>query len=123
MRQNESVNFWRAVVIYPQRSLDPDDQLPYQLLLNSSQVQRIYLDELDTGENSLQVAIVKLIIEREETAVDRFLNSKFKIQNSVRKNKNNFELINSGYKPPLIFKISGLQSVVGFKPPLIAILN
>ncbi|QFS51556.1 hypothetical protein GXM_09050 [Nostoc sphaeroides CCNUC1] len=45
------------------------------------------------------------------------------IQNSVRKNKNNFELINSGYKPPLIFKISGLQSVVGFKPPLIAILN
>ncbi|QFS49736.1 hypothetical protein GXM_10205 [Nostoc sphaeroides CCNUC1] len=53
------------------------------------------------------------------------MNSKFKIQNSVRKNKNknNFELINSGYKPPLIFKISGLQSVVGFKPPLIAILN
>ncbi|QFS52914.1 hypothetical protein [Nostoc sphaeroides] len=25
------------------------------------------------------------------------------------KNKNNFELINSGYKPPLIFKISGLM--------------
>jgi len=35
------------------------------------------------------------------------------------KNKNNFELINSGYKPPLIQKISGLQSVAGFKPPLI----
>ena len=34
-------------------------------------MQRIYLDELDTGENSLQVAIVKLIIEREETAVDK----------------------------------------------------
>ncbi|WP_298915373.1 Rpn family recombination-promoting nuclease/putative transposase [uncultured Nostoc sp.] len=71
LRQNESVNFWRAVVIYPQRSLDPTDQLPYELLLNSSQVQRIYLNELDTGENSLQVAIVKLIIEREETAVDK----------------------------------------------------
>ena len=62
---------WLAVVIYPQRSLDPNDRLPYKLLLNSSQVQRIYLDELDTGENSLQVAIVKLIIEREETAVDK----------------------------------------------------
>ncbi|MEH1910682.1 Rpn family recombination-promoting nuclease/putative transposase [Nostoc sp.] len=71
LRQNESVNFWRAVVIYPQRSLDPSDRLPYELLLDSSQVQRIYLDELDTGENSLQVAIVKLIIEREETAVDK----------------------------------------------------
>lgn len=34
-------------------------------------MQRIYLDELDTAENSLQVAIVKLIIEREETAVDK----------------------------------------------------
>ncbi|MCL6750897.1 Rpn family recombination-promoting nuclease/putative transposase [Nostoc sp. CCCryo 231-06] len=71
LRQNESVNFWRAVVIYPQRSLDPSDRLPYELLLDSSQVQRIYLDELDPGENSLQVAIVKLILEREETAVDK----------------------------------------------------
>ncbi|WP_193198611.1 Rpn family recombination-promoting nuclease/putative transposase [Nostoc sp. MG11] len=71
LRQNESVNFWRAVVIYPQRSLDPEDKLPYRLLLDSLQVQRIYLDELDTAENSLQVAIVKLIIEREETAIDR----------------------------------------------------
>ncbi len=71
LRQNESVNFWRAVVIYPQKSLDPQDKLPYQLLLNSPQVQRIYLDELGMQENSLQVAIVKLIIEKEETAVDR----------------------------------------------------
>ncbi|MBN3926016.1 Rpn family recombination-promoting nuclease/putative transposase [Nostoc sp. NMS4] len=30
LRQNESVNFWRAVVIYPQRSLDPSDRLPYE---------------------------------------------------------------------------------------------
>ncbi|MFN6514631.1 MAG: Rpn family recombination-promoting nuclease/putative transposase [Nostoc sp. CreGUA01] len=71
LRQNESVNYWRAVVIYPQRSLDPSDRLPYNLLLNSSQVQRIYLDELDAAENSLQVAIVKLIIEKEETAIDK----------------------------------------------------
>ncbi|WP_256875191.1 Rpn family recombination-promoting nuclease/putative transposase [Nostoc sp. C052] len=59
------------MVIYPQRSLDPSDRLPYELLLDSSQVQRIYLDELDTREDSLQVAIVKLIIEREETAIDK----------------------------------------------------
>jgi predicted transposase/invertase (TIGR01784 family) len=72
LRQNTSVKFWRAVVIYPNQSLDPDDQQPYELLLESSQVQRIYLDELGTvTENSLQLAVVQLIIESEETAIDR----------------------------------------------------
>ena len=72
LRQNQSVDFWRAVVIYPKRSLDSDDQKPYKLLLNSPQVQRIYLDELGAAaENSLQLAIVQLIIEGEDTAVDR----------------------------------------------------
>jgi predicted transposase/invertase (TIGR01784 family) len=72
LRQNPSVNFWRAVVIYPQRSLDPNDQQPYRLLLDSSQVQRIYLNELGTAaEDSLQLAIVQLIIASEETAVNQ----------------------------------------------------
>ncbi|MBD2613033.1 MAG: Rpn family recombination-promoting nuclease/putative transposase [Nostoc sp. ZfuVER08] len=71
LRQNQSVNHWRAVVIYPQRSLEPSDRLPYELLLNSPQVQCIYLDELGTTDNSLQIAIVKLIIEKEETAIDK----------------------------------------------------
>ncbi|MBP5976834.1 Rpn family recombination-promoting nuclease/putative transposase [Brasilonema sp. CT11] len=72
LRQNTSVKFWRAVVIYPNQSLDPDDQLPYQLLLESPQVQRIYLDELGTAaKNSLQLAVVQLIIEGQETAVER----------------------------------------------------
>lgn len=72
LRQNTSVKFWRAVVIYPNQSLDPDDQQPYRLLLDSPQVQRIYLDELGTvTENSLQLAVVQLIIESEETAIDR----------------------------------------------------
>ncbi|MBE9209518.1 Rpn family recombination-promoting nuclease/putative transposase [Nostoc sp. LEGE 06077] len=72
LRQNPSVNFWRAVVIYPQGSLDPNDQQPYRLLLDSSQVQRIYLDELGAvAENSLQMSIVQLIIASEETAVNQ----------------------------------------------------
>jgi predicted transposase/invertase (TIGR01784 family) len=72
LRQNASVNFWRAVVIYPKRSVEPEDQQAYRSLLDSLQVQSIYLDELVTAaENSLQVAIVQLIIEREETAVER----------------------------------------------------
>jgi predicted transposase/invertase (TIGR01784 family) len=72
LRQNPSVNFWRAVVIYPQRTIEPDDQQPYRLILDSPQVQRIYLDELGTAsENSLQLAIVQLIITGEEAAIDR----------------------------------------------------
>ncbi|TFI55803.1 Rpn family recombination-promoting nuclease/putative transposase [Mastigocladus laminosus UU774] len=72
LKQNASVNFWRAVVIYPKRSVEPEDQQAYRSLLDSLQVQSIYLDELGTAaENSLQIAIVKLIIEREETAVER----------------------------------------------------
>jgi predicted transposase/invertase (TIGR01784 family) len=72
LRQNESVNFWGAVVIYPSRSVETDDQLPYRLYLDSPQVQRIYLDELGTvTETSLQLAVVQLIIEGEETALNR----------------------------------------------------
>ncbi|MBU7583637.1 MAG: Rpn family recombination-promoting nuclease/putative transposase [Nostoc sp. TH1S01] len=71
LRQNPSVNFWRAVVIYPQRSLDPNDQQPYRLLLDSYQVQRIYLNELNTAENSLQLSVVQLIIASEDTAVNQ----------------------------------------------------
>ncbi|BAY14743.1 hypothetical protein NIES21_05010 [Anabaenopsis circularis NIES-21] len=42
------------------------------MLLDSSQVQRIYLDELDAAaEDSLQLAIVQLIIASEATAVNQ----------------------------------------------------
>lgn len=72
LRQNESVNLWRAVVVYPQRSIETGGILPYQVLLSSAQVQRIYLDELgEAAENSLGLGIVQLIVEREETAVER----------------------------------------------------
>ncbi|MBD2447872.1 Rpn family recombination-promoting nuclease/putative transposase [Nostoc sp. FACHB-152] len=72
LRQNPSVNFWRAVVIYPQRTIEPDDQQAYRLILDSPQVQCVYLDELGTtNENYLQLAIVQLIITGEEAAIDR----------------------------------------------------
>ena len=63
LRQNESVNFWRAVVIYPTRSIETGDEEPYRLLLESTQVQRVYLNELgDAAENSLEIAVVQLIV-------------------------------------------------------------
>ena len=72
LRQNESVNFWRAVVIYPTRSIETGDEEPYRLLLESTQVQRVYLNELgDAAENSLEIAVVQLIVESEATAINR----------------------------------------------------
>ncbi len=36
---------WQAVVIFPRRSLEPDDTKLHETLLSSRQVQRFYLNE------------------------------------------------------------------------------
>ncbi|MCL1468734.1 Rpn family recombination-promoting nuclease/putative transposase [Argonema galeatum] len=70
LRQNPSVNLWRAVVIYPTGSIETSDVIPYQALFSSNEVQRIYLDRLpEAGSTSLGLRIVRLIVEREESAV------------------------------------------------------
>ncbi|MFB2891513.1 Rpn family recombination-promoting nuclease/putative transposase [Aerosakkonemataceae cyanobacterium BLCC-F50] len=70
LRQNPAVNLWRVVVIYPNRSVEADDLATYQELIESQRVRRIYLNEL--GETtSLGIGIVQLIVEREETAIER----------------------------------------------------
>jgi predicted transposase/invertase (TIGR01784 family) len=43
LRQNETVNLWCAVVVYPTRRIETADTIPYQSLLSTPQVQRIYL--------------------------------------------------------------------------------
>lgn len=72
LRQNTAVNFWRGVILYPTRSVETSDTIPYQVELASQQVQRIYLDELpDVADNPLGLQILQLIVEQEETAVNR----------------------------------------------------
>lgn len=39
---------WYCVVIFPSRSLEPSDKKTHRIFLNSDQVQRIYLKELDS---------------------------------------------------------------------------
>lgn len=46
LSQYDLLNDWRAVVVYPRRSIDPDVPIQYRGLLMSQQLQRIYLDEL-----------------------------------------------------------------------------
>jgi predicted transposase/invertase (TIGR01784 family) len=70
--QYKPVNNWRAVVVYPRRSVEPEQPIQYQLLLNSNQVQIIYLDELgEFAERSLGVGIVQLVVESQQKATER----------------------------------------------------
>ncbi|PMB45161.1 hypothetical protein CEN41_08735 [Fischerella thermalis CCMEE 5330] len=69
--QNPSTYDWYTVIIYPKRNLEPDEDRLYQVLLESSKVQRVYLDELETSANrSLGIGVVKLIVEPEENAAN-----------------------------------------------------
>jgi predicted transposase/invertase (TIGR01784 family) len=70
--QHSVVQDWQAVIIYPKRSVEPEDSHPYRALLNSPQVHRIVLDELTIRANrSLGLELLKLIVEPEQTAPQR----------------------------------------------------
>ncbi len=61
---------WRVVVIYPSRRIEREQPLQFRELF--SRVRRIYLDELgDEASASVGVNIVKLVIEREQTALEQ----------------------------------------------------
>jgi len=70
--QYKPVHNWRAVVVYPRRSIESEQPVQYELLLASNQVQILYLDQLgELAERSLGVGIVQLVVESEQTASQR----------------------------------------------------
>ncbi|MEB3341087.1 Rpn family recombination-promoting nuclease/putative transposase [Okeania sp.] len=71
LRQYKIPNPWQVVVIYPSRSIEREHNQHFGNILASSQVQRIYLNELsETVSGSLGVGVVKLVIEPETQAVN-----------------------------------------------------
>ncbi len=52
--------------MFAKRSLEPIDTVNYQPLLDSPYVQRLYLDELEAGDGTLGVEMVKMVVEPEE---------------------------------------------------------
>lgn len=63
LRQNKPASDWRAVVLYPNQSVDIADIKHYQELFASERIRRIYLDKLDaTADRPLGIGIVKLAI-------------------------------------------------------------
>jgi predicted transposase/invertase (TIGR01784 family) len=62
---------WQAVVIFPRRSLEPGQTHLYQTLLNSPQVQRVYLNELESESTaSAGLDLIQLIVTSPKAAPD-----------------------------------------------------
>ncbi|NES71828.1 MAG: DUF2887 domain-containing protein [Okeania sp. SIO2D1] len=57
LRQYQPPNPWQVVVIYPSRSIEREQNQHFGNILASSQVQRIYLDELEETFNNLEFRI------------------------------------------------------------------
>ena len=61
---------WYGVIIFPSRSLEPENTAIHRSLLNGDQVQRVYIDELgDPSGQSVGVGLMQLTIAPEESAV------------------------------------------------------
>ncbi|PZD70842.1 hypothetical protein C1752_08984 [Acaryochloris thomasi RCC1774] len=63
LKQYPSTADWQAVVIFPERKIEPDDAHLYRALLNSDQVYRLYLEDLaDVTTDSIGIGLMQLII-------------------------------------------------------------
>lgn len=68
-RNRERFTDWQAVVIYPRRSTEQKDTVPYDCLLESRHVTRIYLNELGPIEDlPLGLALMVLTIQTKKKA-------------------------------------------------------
>ena len=71
LHQSVPTKDWCAVVVYPRRSLEPTEIVPYRTLLASEQVQRVYLNELgEAADESLGIGIVQLVVERKARTIN-----------------------------------------------------
>ncbi|MBD2450570.1 Rpn family recombination-promoting nuclease/putative transposase [Nostoc sp. FACHB-152] len=71
-RNQSQYDDWHCVVIFPSRSLEPNDQRTHRIFLNSDQVQRIYLDELGTSDTlPIGINLMQLTIASSETMAEQ----------------------------------------------------
>jgi len=71
--QNKSNRDWFAAAIFQRRIIEPIVPRPYQRLVESSHIKRIYLDELEqeAANRSPLLGMLKLLLEDEATAKKR----------------------------------------------------
>lgn len=71
LRYQKPQHPWQAVVIYPNRNIEKSGVYQhYQVLLESEQVHRVYLDDLaHLTSNSLEFQLIQLIVAKQAQAV------------------------------------------------------
>ena len=66
LAQNPEVEDWRAIAIYPRRSIEQENRYRHRSLLRSEQFQVIYLEELlGVPSDQIGVQLMQLIVSRE----------------------------------------------------------
>lgn len=60
---------WQAIAIYPNRATERAEQSHYQILLDSHQVQRIYLDEWAAASGTLSQRLIHLLLSKPKQAI------------------------------------------------------
>ena len=65
LRQHPEVEDWRAVVIYPRRSVEAERRRRYQLFFESGQCQVVYLEDyLELSDQALGIQLMQLIVAK-----------------------------------------------------------
>jgi predicted transposase/invertase (TIGR01784 family) len=71
VRQNPTTHDWRVLLLFPRRSLEPQQVDLHRELLGSDRVFRVYIEDLPAiADLPLEIALVKLITEPQNRAVE-----------------------------------------------------
>ena len=72
LRQNPQILKWQAVVLFARRNIEPKLIEPFQMLLDSERVDRIYLEDLEENTaDSLGIALIQLIMAETNQAMNQ----------------------------------------------------
>ena len=69
LRHHRSPHPWHAVVIYPMCAVDPGTHPHYQVLLDSGQVTRVYLDEWAQPGHTLMQQVMGVLLADPQQAL------------------------------------------------------
>lgn len=96
LSQNPEVTHWQSIVVFERRSREPDlhQQLPYRALLNSDHINRIYLEDFqEISTDSLDSAVLQLIVTRPKAAIDRAKSLIGRIQQNNNSNLSDSQIL------------------------------
>jgi predicted transposase/invertase (TIGR01784 family) len=72
LKLNPNTFDWKAVVIFPRRSIEPPDFRLFRNLILSNQVHRIYLEDLKaSSDSSTGLGLMRLVVAKKKDAVSQ----------------------------------------------------